>query len=149
MKQSWWLLIPVQIEGRVVVLSLVVFILVSHVFPDHLFVDANGGDEVSSAPKVLLLRWCFPLGEFKVCPDGAFAFEEAHDIGNAFSGRDGEDEMNVIGHRVAFENGDVSFFGEFADDLANSLTGKTVELFLPVLWYNDHVVLAVPYHVTL
>jgi len=57
--------------------------------------------------------------------------------------------MNMVGHRMAFENDDMPFFCKFADDLANALAGVSVEFFLSVLWYNDHVVFTVPYHMTL
>ena len=84
-----------------------------------------------------------------MCPDSTFSFEEAHDISDAFSGWDGEDKMNMVGHRMAFENDDMPLFCKFADDLANALAGVSVEFFLSVLWYNDHVVFTVPYHMTL
>ena len=149
MIQSCRLLIPVQIEWRIVVLSLVILILISHVVSDHLFIDSYRGDEVSPAPEVLLLGWCLPVGEFKVGPDGTLPFQEAHDIGHTFSGRDGEDEMDMIGHRMAFENSDMPFLCKFSDDLANPLAYESVQFLLSIFWYNDHVVLAVPHDMTL
>ncbi len=64
-------------------------------------------------------------------------------------GWDLEQHMHVIGAGIALENFHFFLFGEFSDDFANLDSDGTEEDSLPVLWYNDHVVLAVPYNVAL
>ena len=81
--------------------------------------------------------------------DGTLAFEEAHDVGHRMFGWNFENEMDVIWAGVAFENVDFDLFGKFSENLSNLDSYWTVQHLLPVFWYNDHVVFAVPHGVTL
>ena len=57
--------------------------------------------------------------------------------------------MDVVGAGVAFENFHFLLLGEFSEDFPNLDSDGSIENFLAVLWYNDHVVFAVPYHMAL
>ena len=81
--------------------------------------------------------------------DGTLPFEEAHDVGHRVLGRDFEDQMNVIDARCSFNHLDFLLLGKISDDLSNLYSDWGVEIFLPVFWYNDHVVGAIPYHMAL
>jgi len=118
------------------------------VLPDDVFIDADGVHEVTSGPEVLLGDSAFP-GEHIVGSDGALAFEEAHDGSDRMLGWDLENHVHVIGAGIAFQNFHFFLFCQFSDDLANLDSDGTVQNFPAVLWYNDHVVFAVPYHMTL
>ena len=81
--------------------------------------------------------------------DGALAFEKAHDGGNRMFGRDLEDHVHVIGASVALEDVHFFLFSQFPDNLPDLDANGSVENFLSVFWYNDHVVFAVPHHMAL
>ena len=89
------------------------------------------------------------FGEQIVGTDGALAFEKAHDVSHGEFGWNFEEHMDVIGAGCRFE--DFHFFlrGKLAEDFSNLRSRVSVENLFAVLWYNDHVILAVPDHVTL
>jgi len=64
-------------------------------------------------------------------------------------GWNAEDHVHMIRAGIAFENLDFFLLGQFTDDLANLDSDWTVQDFLAVLWYDDHVVFTVPDHVIL
>lgn len=129
--------------------ELIILPLVLDVLLDGLFIDANGADEVSSRPEALFANGSSLLGKRVMGLDGAFALEEPHDMGNRIFWWNGDEEVQVIGCSSTFQN--LRFFAgsEFSEHFANLDPDLSEEDFLPVLWYNDHVVFTVPYHMTL
>ena len=128
--------------------ELVVLPLILNVLPDRLFIDADGGDEVSSAPEALLGE-CALFGEHVVGSDGTLPLEKSHDIGHGVFGRNAQHHVHVIGTGIALEDFDVLLFREFSNNLTDGNPDWTEEDSFSVLWYNDHVVLAIPDHVIL
>ena len=81
--------------------------------------------------------------------DGTLALEKSHDMSHGIFGWDGDKEMQMIWSSSAFE--DLAFFlgCQLTDHLADLGSHLAEKDFLAIFWYNDHVILAVPYHVTL
>ena len=128
--------------------ELVVLPLILNVLSDGVLIDAYGVHKISARPETLLSDRSFP-GEDIVGADGTFAFEETHDVGDGMFGRYFENEVDMIGTGVAFQNFYFLLFGEFSEDFPDLDSDGSIENFLAVLWYNDHVVFAVPYHMAL
>mgnify|MGYP001610670501 CR=1 FL=1 len=140
--------VPLEVHRRTIE-ELVIHPLVLDVLFDDVFIDADGGDEVSSAPEALLLDGMALLGEEIVHTDGTLSFEEAHDVGNRILWWDFEKHVDVVGAGIGFE--DLHFFlgSEEAEDFADLRSGVAIEHLLSVFGYNDDVILAIPDHMTL
>ena len=128
---------------------MVVLPLVLDVLFDDVFVCSNGTHEIASAPKALLLHSMTLSGELIVGTDRRFPFEETQDMGNRVLRRNLEKHMDMVGAGIGFQNLDFFLGCEEAEDFADLDSRVTVEHLLAVFWYNDHVILAVPDHVTL
>lgn len=128
--------------------ELVVLPLILHVLADRVFVQTDRGDEVSSAPEALLGEGALS-GEGIVDSDGALPLEEAHGIGDGILGWDAEYHVHVIGAGIALKDFDVFLLCQFSYDFADLDSDRTEQDSLPILWYDDHVVLAIPDHVIL
>ena len=128
--------------------ELIVLPLILNVFADDILIDPDGIHEVSARPETLLGERSFP-GEYIVGADGTFAFEETHDVCHGVLGRDFEHEMDMIRAGIALQDFYFFLLGEFPDDFSNLDADGSIENFLAVLWYNDDVVFAVPYHMAL
>ena len=141
-------LLPLEIHCWAIE-ELIVLPLVLDVLPDGFFVCSNGGDKVPSAPEALLLDCMALRGEEIVGSDGTLALEEAHDVCDRVFWRNGEQHVDMIGTGCRFE--DLYFFlrRKSAENLADLASRVTKEHLFTVFWYNNHVILAVPDHVTL
>jgi len=64
-------------------------------------------------------------------------------------GRNLENHVHVIGTGCSFQYLHFLLFCQLSDDLADLNPDESVEFVLPILWYNDHVVFAVPHHMAL
>ena len=118
------------------------------VLSDHVFIQANGGDTVSSRPEVFLSEWAF-LGEKIVHPDGALPFEETHDVRHRMLGWNLKNHVHVIRASITFQHFYFFLLGQFSDEFSNLDTDRPEQDFLAIFWYNDHVVCAIPYYVAL
>lgn len=81
--------------------------------------------------------------------NGTLSFQEPDDVSNREFWRDGDEEMDMIGTGVPFEYFGFLLFGEFSDNFADLDPDGTEQNLLPVLWYDNDVVLAVPHRVIL
>ncbi len=80
--------------------------------------------------------------------NGTLAFEETNDVGNRVFWRNGDEEMDVIGTGIAFEDLAFLLLYQFPDDFTDLDSDLTEEDLFPVLGYNHDVVFAVPHRVT-
>ena len=128
--------------------ELVILPLILHILSDDVLIDAYGVHKISARPETLLGDRSFPCEDI-VSADGALPFEETHDVGHGMFGRYFENEVDMIGTGIAFEDVHFLLLSEFSEDFANLDSDGSIENFLAVLWYNDHVVFAVPYHMAL
>jgi len=129
--------------------ELIVLPLVLDVFADGIGILTDGAHEVSARPEGFLGTSLLALGTLLMDADSAFPFEESHDMGDAVFGRDGEEEMNVVGAGISFEHFGFLLLAKLSNDFANLDTHSSVQDFFAVLWYNHDVVLTVPYRVAL
>ena len=129
--------------------ELVVFPLVLDVLLDGVLIDANCANEVPSRPERFFADASSLLGKCVVGLNGALSLEESHDVGNRIFWWNGDEEVQMIGCSSAFQN--LCFFAgcKFPEHFADLDPDLSEEDFLPVFWYDDHVVFTVPYHVTL
>ena len=127
---------------------LVVFVLLAYVLFDHLLIESDGADEVSSCPEGFLGDGLF-VGELVVEADGGFAFEEPKHVGHAESRRDFEYHVDMVGFGSAFDHLDVLLSQEFSDDLSYALPYLAIQLFFPVLGHDDDVKDAIPSRMSL
>ena len=144
----WKRLIPLEVH-RWSVEELIVLPLILDVLSDGVFVDSDCADEVPSAPETLLLDGMTLPGEQIVHTDRTLSFEESHDVGNRKFRGNFEEHVDVVGAGIGFENFCFFLRRKLANNLSDLSSCVAVEHFLAVFGYNDHVILAVPDHMTL
>ena len=125
------------------------FPLVLNVLPHDVLIETDCGDGVSSRPEVFGSERAAALGIETVRADGALPFEESDDVGNRVFRWNGDDEVQMIGERIAFDDLAFLLLGELADDFPDLDSGFREEDLLSVFGYNDDVVPTVPFHMTL
>ena len=135
--------IPVEIQLGIAVIALVFFQLPTDILLGLGAVDPDRANEVASGPEVLVGEHALSA-EFVMEKNGRFAFQKAHDIGDTVTGRDGKDQVDMLGAGVAFNDLHVLLLCQLTDDLSRPLADVSVEDFLPVLGDDDDVVGAVP-----
>src|SRR5208283_5360022 len=60
-----------------------------------------------------------------------------------------QQQMDVVRHRMPFQHLDTFLLTQLPQYLADLTTPACKKLLLPVLWYQHHMILAVPFHMGL
>lgn len=107
-------------------------------------VDADRPDEVAPAPETFVGKEPSSLCKLVMKKNGGFAFQEAHDVCHTVAGRDGKDQVDVIGTCCAFDHDYFFLSRKLTDDLTRPLAYMTKENFLAVLGDDDDVVGTIP-----
>src|ERR1700722_9423773 len=79
-------------------------------------------------------------------PNGTLALQEPDRMSHAVLGRDAQAQMDVVGHRMPFQQFDSSLSAQVPKNWADLVPQPSVEDFPAVLRYDHHVVLALPPH---
>src|SRR5262249_48205424 len=79
-------------------------------------------------------------------PNGTLALQEPDRVRHAVLGRDAQAQVNVVGHRMPFQQLDPALTAQFPKDWPDPVSKPSVEDFAAVLRYDHDVVLAFPPH---
>ena len=126
--------------------SVFAFLLLD-VLTDSFFVSAYSGYKVSSGPEAVTREVLLSPKKRPCNVDGALAFDVTHHLSNPVLGRNRDEHVNMVWHKVAFQYVAFPLPGQLPEDLAKILPELFVEDFPPAFWNPYHMVLAVPYGV--
>ena len=124
------------------------FLLISDVSTDLLFVEAHGAHAVTGGPEVQAGHPRFPH-QFPVDPHRTLTLEKTDRRCHAKFRRDPKAQVDVIGHRVPFDQFDPFLTAQTPQDQTDLFSLATVEDFASVLRYDHDVIDAVPTHMGL
>ena len=120
-------------------------LLLFHVFTDSVLVPSYRGYKIPSGPEIVAGE-VFLLAEEAPCDvDGTFALDETNHLRNAILGRNTDQHVHMVYHKVAFQSPALPLHGELSENLAQMLSELLIESLPSVLWNPYYMVLAVPY----
>ena len=70
-------------------------------------------------------------------------------IGYAILGRNAQAQMHMIRHGVPFDQLEIKLIAKLPQDAANIVPKRAEDCFLPIFRYDDHMVAAIPFDMTL
>jgi hypothetical protein len=76
--------------------------------------------------------------------DGRFPFQPPYRIRHTVLGRNAQAQMHLVGPSMPLDPFDTHLLAAFPQDLADVLTERTKDCFLPIFRYDDDVVSAIP-----
>jgi hypothetical protein len=107
--------------------------LLLDVFADRLFVSTHCGHKISSGPEIVASEVLSLAEEASCNVDGALAFDETHNLGNAVLGRFADEPMYAIYHQVPFQYLALPLQGKFPETLTQMLSELFIERLPTVL----------------
>jgi hypothetical protein len=131
------------IEVKLGLLFITVFLL-ANILAHSGFVVPDRTDTIASGPKMEASH-PFLVQHVTVDLDRAFPFQESHCIRNTVPGRNTQTQMNMVRHRMAFEEFHSQLVTQLPKYWPDLLTHLAIEDFLPVLRNEYDMELAVPF----
>ena len=120
-------------------------LLLFDVFTDRLLVSSYRGYELPSGPEIVAGE-VFPFAEEAPCDvDGTFALDETNHLRHAILGRNTDQHVHMVYHKVALQYPALPLHGELPENLAQMLSELLIERLPSVLRNPYDMVLAVPY----
>ena len=120
-------------------------LLLFDVFADSVLVPSYRGYKVSSGPEIVAGE-VFLFAEEAPCNvDGTFALDETNHLRHAIFGRDADQHVHMVYHKVAFHYLTLPLHGELSENLAQMFSELFMESLPSVLGNPYYMVLAVPY----
>ena len=120
--------------------------LFANVFSYGLFIQSHCADTVSPAlemqPRNSLISKNLPVDSH-----GTFSFDEPYRKGHTILRRDAETHVYVVRHQMPFHHLYASLPAQIPYHFSHVLAHFAVQLPLPILRYDHHVVFTIPSHV--
>ena len=119
------------------------------VFSNALFVPAHCADTVTSRPKTTAKQGASRSQHITVDTNCALAFQVPNRVGYAVLRWNAEQHMNVVWHSLAFQKLKPTMLAQFPEYLPYPAANLAVKNLSAILRDNDHVILALPFHMCL
>src|SRR5262249_49335675 len=113
------------------------------VLPDARFIETHRADAIARRPEMQPAHPTL-VEQLPVDPNRTLALQETDRKGHAVLGRDAQAQVDVVGHRMPFQQTDPPLTTKLPQDASDLTPQPSVEDFATVLGYDHHVVLAVP-----
>src|SRR5919201_1582186 len=120
-----------EIPQRQLLGAFLLLLLITDVLPDDGLLEANRTHTVSPGPEMPPCAVACPSQVFTMNADGRFPFQSPYRIRHTVLGWNAQAQMHMVGHSMPLDQFDTHLLAEFPQDLADVLTERTKDCFLP------------------
>jgi hypothetical protein len=124
---------------------LIFILLILDIFSHGVFVLTNRRDIVASGPKVLPYKILLSPLKIPGYLNRTFAFDKTNDLRYRLLGRDGKQNVNMVGHKMPFKNLALFLPCQLSEYLSQMFPEVSKYCLLPILRYPYDVILAFPH----
>ena len=122
--------------------------LIIYIFFDHVEIDSDSGDKVSSGPETFLSNHFF-VSKSIVNYDSRFSFQFSHNVCHGILRSYSTNHMNVIGSNISLDDFKVESFGKLLQYSSEFFSDSLKKNAFSVFWNNHDVECTVPLRVRL
>lgn len=119
-------------------------LLSADVFLDCVLIPPNRGYKITSRPKMGSGEISFPPAKVSGQPNGAFAFDISHRLGNRVFWRDADQHVNVVSLQALLFQAALLLFGKAAEHRPQLLSQLTIQQLAVAFGYEYDVIPALP-----
>ena len=124
------------------------FPLIIYIFLNHIKIDSDSGNKVSSGPEVFLGKH-FLVSKSIVNHNGRFSFQFPHDVCHGILRSYSKNHVNVIRSDIAFDDFKVESFSKLLQYSSEFFSDSLKKIAFSVFWNYHDVECTVPLRVRL